>query len=68
MEQVIYRQLTDGFDADELSALAYELTGTKDALFTDSDTVGERAIAVTTWAARRGKLPALIDLIAKKRG
>jgi hypothetical protein len=47
--------------------LAYEFTGTTDVIFTDAFTLHERAIALTTWAVRHGRLDELVRLIQEKR-
>jgi hypothetical protein len=51
-----------------LKALAYEFTGTVDVLFTDAFTLEQRAVALTTYAVRRGRLEELIKRIEDKRG
>jgi hypothetical protein len=65
---VIYRRLTEDYNTDELTALAYELTGQEPAMiFTDTDNLTDKAIAITTWAARKGQLPRLIELMNERR-
>jgi hypothetical protein len=50
-----------------MNALAYEFTGSVDVIFTDAFTLHERAIALTSWAVRHGRLEELVKLISDKR-
>jgi hypothetical protein len=50
-----------------MNALAYEFTGLTDELFSGKDTLHERAIALTTWAVRHGRLAELLQMIQEKR-
>lgn len=64
---MIYTRLRDEFNDDELALLANDMGWQHESIWSADDKHEARAIALVTYAARRGELARLLDAIARAR-